>query len=258
MADTLLIMADSKLADSKHGLMIAGMAYRVKYRIDFGNEQGCRLRVRPAELGVHKKNRGGVYPGGARCSELLVGCRTNGIMQDEVDHGTSVVEEPPASEIIKMPQYQSTLDYNIEQCANDELLRTCYAEPYNFVSKGMLAHNHFMTVCRAVISKALWKLPAVPDNHITFCTDDGRLSLSAVAATTNGEQLKAIINDGIVCEVLSWKMDVEEPDAASLISQAMNESTAVAMRTTELSAIAVLKCEIIIQMNKDVSQRVFI
>ena len=58
------------------------------------------------------------------------------------------------------------------------------------------------------------------------------------------------------CEVLSWKMDVQEPHAASLISQAFNEFTEMAMRTTELTAISVLKGEIIVQMNKDVSQQV--
>ena len=64
------------------------------------------------------------------------------------------------------------------------------------------------------------------------------------------------MTDGKQAEVLSWRMDVEEPDAASIISQAMNQPAQMAMRMTELTAIAVLQGEIIVQLSKDVSQRV--
>ena len=65
-----------------------------------------------------------------------------------------------------------------------------------------------------------------------------------------------MVLEGVDCEVLSWRMDVEEPTAASVISQALNKSHELALRTTELTALAVLKGEIILQMGKDVSQRV--
>ena len=41
-------------------------------------------------------------------------------------------------------------------------------------------------------------------------------------------------------EVLSWKMLVEEPTAASLISQALNKAHSMALRTSELTALNVL------------------
>jgi hypothetical protein len=50
-------------------------------------------------------------------------------------------------------------------------------------------------------------------------------------------------------------MDLEEPEAASVISQALNEPQSMSMRTTELTAISVLKGEIIFQM-AGVSQHV--
>ena len=46
---------------------------------------------------------------------------------------------------------------------------------------------------------------------IKFCDEQGRLCLTAVAATVNGKELVEVINDGLDCEVLSWKMEVEEP-----------------------------------------------
>ena len=51
-------------------------------------------------------------------------------------------------------------------------------------------------------------------------------------------------------------MEVEEPDAASIISQANDLPQQMSMHTTELSAVAVLKGEIIVQLGKDLSQRV--
>ena len=51
-------------------------------------------------------------------------------------------------------------------------------------------------------------------------------------------------------------MDVEEPNASSIISQAQNQPQQISMRTSELTAVAVLKGEIIVQMGKDLSQGV--
>ena len=51
-------------------------------------------------------------------------------------------------------------------------------------------------------------------------------------------------------------MDVEEPTAASTIIQALSRGREVSLRTAELTAVAVLKGEIIIQLSKDVGQRV--
>ena len=50
-------------------------------------------------------------------------------------------------------------------------------------------------------------------------------------------------------------MDLEEPSAASTISRALNEGHQLALRTTELTAVAVLKGEIMLQ-STDLSQKV--
>ena len=46
--------------------------------------------------------------------------------------------------------------------------------------------------------------------------------------------------EGVQTEVLSWKIDVEEPNAASTISQSQNQAHQISMRTSELTAVAVL------------------
>ena len=45
---------------------------------------------------------------------------------------------------------------------------------------------------------------------------------------------------GLEWEVLSWKMDVEQPDAAQIISIALNKKNEVAMKTGHLEIMATL------------------
>ena len=251
-------MAQSKVAKTDaegdaHGLMIKAMAYVAKYAKD-----GPKVRLRPGDAGVHKKNRGGDYPSGLRCKELLEHIAKIGIIQDEVDNHGYAVEEMPVQKILeqKTADFTSSLEYNVLQCAKDELLSGLYDDPFHKVFHSFLAHNHVLTICRAVLHKQLWRLGDIQEMKISFCDHDGRLSLEQIASSTNGQQLRSIIHDGIMCKVLSWKMDCEEPDAAATISTAFNELNSAAMRTTELQAFQVLKGEIIIQMSKDVGQTV--
>ena len=78
-----VIMADSKLAEAKNGSRIAGAAYKVKYRKEFGGGHGAKVRLRPFELRVHRQNRGGVYPTGIRLQDLTVDIGGNGLVQEE-------------------------------------------------------------------------------------------------------------------------------------------------------------------------------
>ena len=105
-----------------------------------------------------------------------------------------------------------------------------------------------MLAIRAFPTNATWDLPPSAKKDIFYCDDKGRLSITAVAERSNGHELEGLINGGFDCEVLSWRMDVEEPTAASTISQALSKGHEVALRTTKLIAVAVLKGDIIIQL----------
>ena len=242
------------------GLMAAAMAYRVKYRQTDDDGKIVRRKVHFQSVGVHPKNRGGVYPSGARCMSLCEEVLEVGFVKEEVAQSFVAVEETPFQYIhSRGPGYVCGLEYNTQNCKKDERLITCFSAPHNEVSKLLLGHNHIMIIIRAFITRAKWPLPADETKSwkgMTFCDDTGRLSIDAVAGHANGKQLREVVDEGLDCEVLSWKMDAEEPDAASLISQALNKGSELAMRTTELTAVAVLKGEIIVQMGKDVGQRV--
>mgnify|MGYP001114192065 CR=1 FL=1 len=121
----------------------------------------------------------------------------------------------------------------------------------------LLAHCHMLLIIRAFLTRAKWELPPDVDKGIVFfCDADGRLCTAAVAESSNGRQLAELLHEGCDVEVLAWEMDVEEPTAASIISRALQKSHELSLRTTELTALATLKGEIIRQMGKDLSQRV--
>ena len=180
-----------------------------------------------------------------------------GFLKEEVNHAVVAVEETPAESIrSRGTDYVSGSTYNVEACKRDELLITCFRVPYDDVRHMLLGHNHMMLILRAFLTNAEWDLAANAEKDITFCDDKGRLSITAVAASANGRELAEVGMEGLDCEVLSWRMDVEEPSAASVISQALNKGHELALRTTELTAVAVLKGEIILQLSKNVGQRV--
>ena len=196
------------LNNSANGLMVAAMAYRVKYRTDNIDGKAKEKVVRIETMGVHKKNRGGVYPSGIRCKSLCVEVLEAGFLKEEVNHACIVVQEAPAEEILLRDpgdDMVSASTYNAANSSKDELLITCFETPYNDVRHTLLSHNHIMLVLRAFLSQAKWDLLANKEKNIIFCDSDGRLSLTAVAASANGKELGEVMAEGIQAEVLSWK-----------------------------------------------------
>ena len=248
-------MACAKETDA--GLVTAGMAWRVKYRKTDSEGKVIRKCMKVEFLGTHPKNRGGVYPSGVRCVSLCGKVLKGGFVKEEVNHAVVAVEETPTEHIrSRGEEYESGAAYNKRKCANDELLMNCFSTPWGDVRSMLLSHNHIQLVMRGFLSKAKWNLPPDGDQPLPFFDDKGRLSLSAAAEHPNGKELAELMEEGLTCETLSWKIDVEEPTAASVISQALNTGNELALQTTELTAVAVLKGEIIVQMGKDLSQRV--
>ena len=82
----------------------------------------------------------------------------------------------------------------------------------------------------------------------------GHLDMAAVAA--KDESLARLLTTGLSMEVLSWKVSTEEPNACSLISQALNAGHNLALRTSELTALAVLTGAITLELESAVAARV--
>ena len=69
-------------------------------------------------------------------------------------------------------------------------------------------------------------------------------------------ELKTLLKDGLRMEVLSWKMCIEEPTAGSLISNAINNAQNMALRTSELTAMAVLTGAVTLEYESAVAGQV--
>ena len=239
------------------GNVVQAMAWRVKYRLEDKEGRAIRSKLPIRSLGVHPRNRGGVYPGGVRTRSLCKEVVEAGFVKEEVNHAGVAVEEVPIDEYRSRGHaYISGATFNAQACQKDEYLLTCFEQPYDDVRNMLLSHNHMMLVLRAWLTNAKWDLEADVKRGITYCDDKGKLSLPAVAEHLNGKELAEVLHEGMTMEILSWRMDKEEPTAASVISQALNKGNEIALRTTELTAISVLKGEIMTQLSAHVGQRV--
>ena len=251
-----------------HGVMVAAMALRVKYRKVDDNGRAIKQMLPIGQTGPHPANRGGVYASGDRVVGLCKDVLQAGFCKEEIDHGCVAVEAMPlvvatelAQELAQDPNKAKPIDglaYNKKESCKDPILESCFKPPHDAVCHMLLSHNHICLVLRAFLTQAAWNIKVVDpgakkdkkaEEGLSFpiCDDKGRLSITAVAEHKNGEQLLQALQEGFSAEILSYKMDVEEPTAAAIISTALNTSHQLALRTTELQAVQVLKGEIIRQ-----------
>ena len=116
-----------------------------------------------------------------------------------------------------------------------------------------LSHSHLLLVLLAWANGADWNGEDEP-NLCKLLNPDGSFYNAAVAACD--ADLERIFRDGLLMEVLSWKMLVEEPTAASLISQALNKANSMALRTSELMALNVLTGAVALELGSAVAGEV--
>ena len=225
-------------------------ALRVKYRDLSGGGPDAKMNVRVENCGVHRKNRCGVYPAGIRCQELCIQAIGEGFLKEEFTDRLVAVQEMPAHEALQRMyccKFKTGSQYNREASSKDKLLQTCFREPHGNVQHNLLSHCHMALVILAFMTKATWDLEPLKKmgKTIKFCDEQGRLSLTAVAATATGKELLEVSNGNVECEVLSWKMDIEEPTAAAIISASLNKCNSLAMKATEWAALYTLRGGII-------------
>lgn len=167
-----------------------------------------------------------MYPAGVRCKSLCESVLEVGFVKEEVNQQVVVVEEMPADEIrSRGDSHVSGAAWNIAPCRKDGLLIRCFAEPYHYVRHVMLNHCHMALGMLACATGAEWDLKADAKKILKFRDGKGRFSLAAVAACPNGKEMAELVSEGLDCEILSYKMDLEQPDAASTISQALHKGT---------------------------------
>ena len=152
-----------------------------------------------------------------------------GFNGSEADHEGVCVEEVPFRERSSangrrrgLPE-TSYAEYNLLQCDHQFMVK-CFSRT-NDSMYGTLSHSHLLLVLLAWLMGADWKVEDEP-NMCNLLNPDGSFSSAAVAACD--ADLERVVRDGLVMEVVSWTRLVEEPTAASLISQALNKAHSMA------------------------------
>ena len=159
-------------------VMTAAAAVRAKYRKTTADGQTLRCKLRVANLGVHPKNRGGMYPAGVRCKALCEEVLDVGFLKEEIDQCVVVVEEMPPEPIQSRSHiHMSGSAYNIDACSNDPLLVTCFDELNHDVRHLMLNHNHMVMCMRAFVTGAKWDLQLDANKIPNFKDEEDRLCL---------------------------------------------------------------------------------
>ena len=167
-------------------------AFRTKY-----SKHVSLLRLPVEQVGFHPKNRDGQPPNGERCCQLADDIVRLGFDRDEADAGGVCVEQMPGTSTIAA--------FNFKACELD-----FYHAPATVgcISFGTLSHSHIHQVLKNVRAGMKGTAKSILDQN-------GNYSLALLRAADPTFAL--VIDTGLLWEVLSWKMDVEEPDACSII-----------------------------------------
>ena len=220
-------------ADHQQHLQIIkrSIAYRAKYRVNQDIPEPTFKVYGPWSVVPHPKNRGGVPVTSLRTKELtgtivLEACDVN-----EANNSAVAVEDQPQGgpRLVDWESFQSFFEKAV---SND----VCMAKrgPGTSAVVGSLAHGHFNCSCRNILGgefgcECRSTRGEVDSDKQCRCKAspileaDGTYSMAKLQA--HDLPWYNLCRIGLSWELLSHKMDVEDPDAAQIISIALNKKT---------------------------------
>lgn len=197
-------------------LIRQALALRAKYRV--GSD---RVRVAPWHIGFHPANRNGEPPSGERCQSLLDAILGGGFDPGEADCNGVLVQAKPSGDTIHA--------FNAKACDGNPLL-TPSVDGMD-LTYGSLSHSHLNQVFKNILGRAYVKTDKITDPQ-------GRLSMAMLEA--HDPTFAKYCREGLLWDVLSWKLQEEEPEGLNIIQAAGNATHAAVMIPHETEAIASL------------------
>ena len=236
------------------GIVREAMALRVKYRLGVKNR--FKRPVHITTMCVHKNKRGGRCPQAGTVENLGVHIFTEGFNAEEANHEGVCVQELPANE--RATGYDTSFEWNCMQCMGTAL-EGCFSADGSDVSLGTLSHSHLLLTLLCWHNGLKWKLPQGANGELKgkwskVVDADGGLRSDAVASLDPG--YGTVLKEGLMIEILSWKIQKEEPLACSKISQALNKGHQLGLKTHEMTAIRVLNGTIGMALEKQAANEV--
>ena len=224
-------------SDVSIGAIREAMAYRVKYRLSESKSRSKRY-LHLEMLCIHKDNRGGQYPMVQTAVNLGVGIFQDGFNPEDANHEGVCVQEIPEGS--RPSGWETSYVRNRVRTAGT-MLEGCFPVDAAVVAFGTLSHSHLLLTLLCWHYGLKWDVPTeggFKNKWKAVLRIDGHLNADAVASVE--PLLAETLVRGLNFEILTWKMQLEEPTAARKISQALNKGHARALETTELTAMAVL------------------
>ena len=163
------------------------------------------------------------------------------------------MQEIPPKE--RPQDHQTELDHNIEKCKFTSL-EGCFDEDTE-AAYSTLSHSHLLLTLLCWLRGLPVDVPkdekGLPEGRWKEVVDrHGNLNPTAVAELDEGYK---VLKEGLMFEVLSWKIH-SEPGACSKISQALNKGQAIALKTTEMTALAVLNGTVGMELQRRAAKEV--
>ena len=200
-------------------------AIRSKYRI---NQE--LVRVAPGHIGFHPKNRGGQAPSSDRCQALVADILGKGFDGCEADTGGVLVQSAPDD---NTQNSGSIRQFNLLATEGNEFM--AYSVGGLTPTYGSLSHSHLNQAFKNIASGC-----KVNRESLTSAIADssGRASLPMLEELS--PDFAKYVRQGIKWEILSWKMDEEDPEAALITQAACNAKNEIGMAASEMEAIRAL------------------
>ena len=193
-------------------------AFRTKYR-----KHDESVHLPPWMLGAHPFNRNKIGLNGERCEQLFVDVFQR-YDRSEANHDCVCVEEKPGGNAIFVHNKES-ISRSMGKLA---------ALTVEKIDYGTIGHSHVNQLLKNIPGRAI----ATHKDAEQAVDSDGRLNISLVRALD--PPLAEDCMSGLRWEVLSWRMEEEEPEAVSYIQSFLNEKNNVAMVEHEMQALSCL------------------
>ena len=230
------------------GVMRKAMAWRVKYRKGKGKQ---RLLLQC--LGVHPENRDRMYPSSGSVKRLGLNVNHWAFSLEEADHRGVCVEECPPD--VQQPKHWVRYcKYNKDKTLGT-MLQQCFPEDgVHQMLFGLLSHNHLLLVLLSFMYHCIWDLDE--DEKKVMPTESLSGGLSLEGDPPNWEEARVVMHEGLLMEVLSYKIWSEEPTAPGLIARTLNLGNKAALLETEMQAISVLTHEVSFRLETAVNHQI--
>jgi len=202
----------------KKQLIRKAASLRVKYRIS-----DDLLRIPVEQVGFHPQNRHGQHMNSERCRTLCKSIVELGFDVEEANSAGVVVQVEPGSDHF--------LQVNRDHCDGDNGLAPVNHERGGSLAYGTLSHSHLHQILKNIKAGVHGDCESICDEDKNYCLNKLKMVDPDFAQH---------VQTGLLWQVLSYKMEQENPLAVVIIQAALNAKNGIFLTNHEMEAMSAL------------------